>query len=99
MGTPFGVWRGSMPRRGVPFPEKDYLEHILARWSDSLRSCRKPWRTVMSEKKISMALVNTPTRRQLIAGVAIALGGVALGSTGAWAGAEEEILHTAESIH
>jgi uncharacterized protein YndB with AHSA1/START domain len=54
---------------------------------------------MMSERKNSMALVNTPTRRQLIAGVAIAFGGVALGSTGAWAGAEEEISHTAEAIH
>jgi len=40
-----------------------------------------------------------PTRRQAIAGVAIALGGLALGPVQAWAGAEEEISHTAESIH
>jgi activator of HSP90 ATPase len=54
---------------------------------------------MMREKRISMALVSTPTRRQLITGVAIAFGGVALGPTGAWAGAEEEISRTAESIH
>jgi activator of HSP90 ATPase len=41
----------------------------------------------------------SPTRRQAIAGVAIALGGLAVGSTGAWAGSEEEISHAAESIH
>jgi uncharacterized protein YndB with AHSA1/START domain len=40
-----------------------------------------------------------PTRRQAIAGVAMACGSLALGSTKAWAGAEEEISHTAESIH
>ena len=45
------------------------------------------------------ALANGPTRRQAIAGVAIVLGGLALGSTQAWAGAKEEISHTAESIH
>jgi uncharacterized protein YndB with AHSA1/START domain len=40
-----------------------------------------------------------PTRRQAIVGVAIAFGGLALGSTEAWAGAEGEISRTAESIH
>ena len=53
----------------------------------------------MSEKKNSSVLVNLPTRRQLIAGVAVAFGGLAMGSTEAWAGAEEEISRTAESIH
>jgi uncharacterized protein YndB with AHSA1/START domain len=41
----------------------------------------------------------SPTRRQLFAGTAIALGGLALGSTWAWAGSDEEISHEAESIH
>ncbi|HXA04497.1 MAG TPA: SRPBCC domain-containing protein [Bryobacteraceae bacterium] len=45
------------------------------------------------------AQVETPTRRQMMAGVVIALGGLALGSTEAWAGAEEEISRTAEAIH
>jgi activator of HSP90 ATPase len=54
---------------------------------------------MMSERKNSMAVVNAPTRRQLIAGLGIAFGGVALGSTVGWAGAEEEISHTAEAIH
>lgn len=44
-------------------------------------------------------LADEPTRRQAIAGVAIALGGLALGSTKAWAGTEDGISRTAESIH
>ena len=42
---------------------------------------------------------NRPTRRQAIVGVAMAFGGLTLGSTKAWAGADDEISHTAESIH
>jgi hypothetical protein len=53
----------------------------------------------MSERKSKCASSSTPTRRQLIAGVAMAVGGVALGSNEIWAGAEEEISRTAESIH
>jgi uncharacterized protein YndB with AHSA1/START domain len=44
-------------------------------------------------------LANGPTRRRAMAGVAISLGGLALRSTQTWAGGEEEISHTAESIH
>jgi len=54
---------------------------------------------MMSDRTNLAALGNEPTRRQLIAGVAVAFGGLALGSTEAWAGAEEEISRTAESIH
>jgi activator of HSP90 ATPase len=54
---------------------------------------------MMSERKNLSGLVSTPTRRQLIAGLSIAFGGVALGSTRAWSGAEEEISHNAEAIH
>jgi activator of HSP90 ATPase len=54
---------------------------------------------MMSERMNSDALDNAPTRRQLIVGVAFALGGLTLGSTRAWARAEEGISHTAESIH
>lgn len=53
----------------------------------------------MSQSKNLIAIVNTATRRQWIAGVATAFGGLALGSTEAWAEAEEEISRTAESIH
>jgi activator of HSP90 ATPase len=54
---------------------------------------------MMSDRTKLEALANGPTRRQAIAGIAIAFGGLALGSTAAWAAAEEEISRTAESIH
>ena len=53
----------------------------------------------MNERKNSRALTVAPTRRQLIAGMAIAFGGLTLGSTEAWAATDEEISHTAETIH
>ena len=53
----------------------------------------------MSERKNSSVLVNTPTRRQLIAGMAVAFCGVTLRSNEAWARAEQEISHSAEAIH
>ena len=53
----------------------------------------------MSENKGTFALVSTPTRRQVIAGVAMAFGGLSAGSAMSWAAAEEEISHAAESIH
>jgi activator of HSP90 ATPase len=55
--------------------------------------------TMMSNEKSLAALADGPTRRQAIAGVAMAFGGLTLGSTKAWAGADDEISHTAESIH
>jgi len=53
----------------------------------------------MNERKNSSAFMNTPTRRQLIAGMAVAFGCLTLRSSEAWARAEEEISHTAEAIH
>ena len=53
----------------------------------------------MSDSKRTCALVSTPTRRQVVAGVVVAFGGLSLGSAMSWAAAEEEISHTAESIH
>ncbi len=53
----------------------------------------------MSHQGQSRVWVGEPTRRQLIAGAAIGLGGLALGSTAVRAGTEEEVSHTAESIH
>ena len=53
----------------------------------------------MSGSKKKCALVSTPTRREVIAGVAVAFGGLSLGSAMSWAAAGEEISHTAESIH
>src|SRR5215469_9450563 len=54
---------------------------------------------MMSHRTNLAALANGPTGRQVIAGVAVAFGGLALGSARAWAGTEEEISHSAESIH
>lgn len=53
----------------------------------------------MSDRTNLEALTTGPTRRQAIVGVAVAFGGLTLGSTNIWGGAEEEISHTAESIH
>ena len=53
----------------------------------------------MVKKKSANGLASTPTRRELIAGITVAFGGVALGSTKLWAEAGEEISHTAEAIH
>ncbi len=53
----------------------------------------------MSERNNLIARMSLPTRRQVISGAVVAFGGAALGLTGARAGAEEEISHTAESIH
>jgi activator of HSP90 ATPase len=53
----------------------------------------------MDDKTKVGALTQELTRRQTIVGVAIACGGMALGSTNAWAAAEEEISRTEESIH
>jgi activator of HSP90 ATPase len=53
----------------------------------------------MGEIKNTCAQLSRPTRRQLIAGVAIAFGGAALGATPGQAWAEEEISRAAESIH
>jgi activator of HSP90 ATPase len=54
---------------------------------------------MMSDRNNLAALANGPTRRQWIAGVAVAFGGLSLGSAEAWAGAEDGISRTAESIH
>lgn len=53
----------------------------------------------MRELENPISVANAPTRRQLIAGVAVAFGGLALGSTEAWAETVEKISRTGESIH
>ena len=53
----------------------------------------------MSNGNNLAAPANGPTRRQAIVGVAIAFGGLALGSPKAWSAADEEISRTAEAIH
>jgi uncharacterized protein YndB with AHSA1/START domain len=56
---------------------------------------------MISEGKISGEVMSAPTRRQLIAGVALAFGGLTMSSKEAWAAGvmEEEISRSAESIH
>jgi activator of HSP90 ATPase len=54
---------------------------------------------MMNERENWNGLVEIPTRRQAIVGVAMVCGGLALSSRKAWAEAEEEISHAAESIH
>jgi activator of HSP90 ATPase len=54
---------------------------------------------MMSDGEEPEAPSNGHTRRHVMVGVAIAFGEIALGSTEAWAGTEEEISRTAESIH
>ena len=53
----------------------------------------------MSDRQKLAGRVTAPTRRQAMAGVAIALGGVAVASTAVWAVGEGEISRTAEAIH
>jgi activator of HSP90 ATPase len=56
-------------------------------------------KTTMSEGRNQNAPTNSSTRRQVIAGVAMTFGGLALGLTKVQAATGEEISHTAESIH
>ena len=55
--------------------------------------------TKVSDGANLAALANGPTRRQAIVGFAMVFGGLTLGSAKAWDGADDEISHTAESIH
>jgi len=56
-------------------------------------------RMMMSDRPNREALASGTTRRHAIAAVGMAFGSLALGSTQAWAGTEQEISRTAESIH
>src|SRR5689334_24134822 len=53
----------------------------------------------MNEKMNADGRSVIPTRRQVIAAVGMAIGGMALGSRKGWAAVEEEISHAAEAIH
>ncbi len=53
----------------------------------------------MNDRPDPTELSHSPTRRQTVAGVAMALGGLAIASTAAWAQGGNEISHSAESIH
>ena len=56
-------------------------------------------KTMMSERRNQNAPANLTTRRQVIAGVAMTFGGLALSLTKVRAATGEEISRTAESIH
>jgi activator of HSP90 ATPase len=95
-----------MPSRAVCCLAKYYIEHVLDSWFDA-DAAGDPQRQLkidigeemMSNKSKLAMLGNAATRRQMIVGAAVALGGLAVGSSCGWAGAEEEISRTAESIH
>jgi activator of HSP90 ATPase len=53
----------------------------------------------MGDRAGLTALTDGSTRRQAIVGVVGAFGGLVLSSTAVWAGAEDGISHTADSIH
>jgi len=53
----------------------------------------------MRERMNMSAPATAPTRRRLITGVAVAVGGLTMGSAKVWAQVAEEIAHSAESIH
>jgi uncharacterized protein YndB with AHSA1/START domain len=53
----------------------------------------------MSDRTNAAAIPQAPARRQVLVGVAMAVGGLVLGSTEAHANAADPISHTAESIH
>jgi uncharacterized protein YndB with AHSA1/START domain len=53
----------------------------------------------MKDREILKAHANEPTRRQAIAAVAIAFGGLALGPSRAWAGTDDGITRSSEAIH
>jgi uncharacterized protein YndB with AHSA1/START domain len=53
----------------------------------------------MAEKRSLEIWADETTRRRAIAGLAFMVGGVALGSTTAWAGDENVISHESEAIH
>jgi uncharacterized protein YndB with AHSA1/START domain len=64
-----------------------------------IETIKRNERQTMNDRRIVERLADEPTRRQLISGVGIALGGLALGSTKAWAGTEDGISHTSDAIH
>jgi activator of HSP90 ATPase len=88
-----------MPRRPLARLAKYYLEHIFPRRSNAVTVNARTQEDEMIDGNNLAAMASAPTRRQAIVGAVIGLGGVALASTAVSAGAEEEISHTAESIH
>src|SRR5208282_420711 len=65
-------------------PVKYDLDHISAPWCYAgAVSVWSPGGSTMSERRNASGMLNTPTRREVIAGLGIALGGLAAGSE-AW---------------
>jgi uncharacterized protein YndB with AHSA1/START domain len=64
-----------------------------------IETIKRNERQTMNDRRIVERLADEPTRRQLISAVGIALGGLALGSTKAWAETEDGISHTSDAIH
>jgi uncharacterized protein YndB with AHSA1/START domain len=86
------------PKR-LLYPGKDYLEHILAGWCDADACAGSTGGKMISDSKKNGEVVSAPTRRQMIAGAAVAFGWLSIGSVMGWTAAEEEISRTAEAIH
>ncbi|HEV2342020.1 MAG TPA: SRPBCC domain-containing protein [Candidatus Acidoferrales bacterium] len=53
----------------------------------------------MNEERLVFVQTHRPSRRQMIAGAAATIGGVALAGSRVWGAADPEISHTAEAIH
>jgi uncharacterized protein YndB with AHSA1/START domain len=54
---------------------------------------------MMSDGTNLTAAPNGPARRQVLSSAAVVLAGLVVGPTATWAGADDPISHTAESIH
>jgi uncharacterized protein YndB with AHSA1/START domain len=79
---------------------KHYFEHILIPcFHADVIDQTKSLEGMMGDRGDIYLNFNAATRRQMIMGAAVAFGGIAVGSVSAWAGAEDGISHTAESIH
>jgi activator of HSP90 ATPase len=64
-----------------------------------IKTDKRNERQMMNNRRNLELLAHEPTRRQTIVDVAIAIGGLALGSTKSWAETQDGISRTAESIH
>ena len=85
------------PRARIAYRQNIIL-NILSR-SVLIETVKRNERLMTNDKRILEALASGTTRRQAVGGVAIALGGLVLGSTKAGAGADDGISHTSDSIH
>jgi activator of HSP90 ATPase len=95
--------RGSIPQTACGSLAKYYLEHILAPWSDAHTVQSNKFRSaseeIMSSTRILYPPASHPTRRQMIAGVTVALGSLGLVSPKAFTQSAQEISHSEDAIH